>query len=77
MPFVRQFDDVVMVHAGLHPTWDDARLAKLTPEDVDYAVNVRYCDADGNLPPDDWPPPGPPFQTKVTGRVAGSAPSRV
>lgn len=62
MPFVRQFDDLVMVHAGLHPKWDDARLAKLSAEDVDYAVNVRYCDADGNQPPDDWPPPGPPFR---------------
>jgi bis(5'-nucleosyl)-tetraphosphatase (symmetrical) len=61
-PIVREFDDVVMVHAGLHPHWDDGRLAVLTPDEVDYAINVRYCDDDGNQPPDDWPPPGPPFR---------------
>jgi bis(5'-nucleosyl)-tetraphosphatase (symmetrical) len=61
-PVVRLFDDVVMVHAGLHPRWDEARLLSLSPADVHYAINVRYCDADGNQPPDDWPPPGPPFR---------------
>ncbi|MEC8252458.1 MAG: hypothetical protein VX044_04540, partial [Planctomycetota bacterium] len=30
--------------------------------DVDYAVNVRYCDARGARPPRDWPPPGPPYR---------------
>jgi hypothetical protein len=25
-PVVRMFDDVVMVHAGLHPHWDEAKL---------------------------------------------------
>jgi bis(5'-nucleosyl)-tetraphosphatase (symmetrical) len=61
-PLVRVFDDVVMVHAGLHPRWDDAKLRALTPADVEFATNVRYIDADGNRPPDDWPPPGPPFR---------------
>jgi bis(5'-nucleosyl)-tetraphosphatase (symmetrical) len=23
---------------------------------------VRYCDASGRQPDDDWPPPGPPFR---------------
>jgi len=61
-PFVRVFDDVIVVHAGLHPKWEQAQLAKLSPDEADYAVNVRYCDADGNRPPRDWPPPGPPFR---------------
>ena len=61
-PVVRLFDDVVMVHAGLHPHWDEAHLRALPARDVNYAVNVRYCDADGRQPDDDWPPPGPPFR---------------
>lgn len=62
-PVVRLFDDVVMVHAGLHPLWNDAKLqAPLSPDEVHYAVNVRYCDASGRQPDDDWPPPGPPFR---------------
>jgi bis(5'-nucleosyl)-tetraphosphatase (symmetrical) len=61
-PFVRLFDDVVLVHAGLHPRWTEERLTKLDAADVDYAVNVRYCDAEGRRPPEDWPPPGPPYR---------------
>ena len=61
-PFVRVFDDVIMVHGGLHPKWDEAKLRQLDTAEADYAINVRYCDADGMRPPDDWPPPGPPFR---------------
>ncbi|MFY9341084.1 MAG: metallophosphoesterase [Planctomycetota bacterium] len=61
-PFVRVFDDVVMVHGGLHPAWDEAKLASLSPDEGNYAINVRYCDAAGNRPVEDWPPPGPPFR---------------
>lgn len=68
-PLVRLFDDVVLVHAGLHPQWGDAELERLarspTPlegEEVDFAVTVRYCSADGARPASDWPPPGPPFR---------------
>lgn len=61
-PIVRVFDDVIVVHAGLHPRWDEARLSRLGPTEQHYAVNVRYCDADGNRPREDWPPPGPPFR---------------
>ena len=61
-PFVRTFDDVIMVHAGLHPAWDEAKLQRLDAAEQHYAVNVRYCDAGGRQPPDDWPPPGPPFR---------------
>jgi len=62
LPPVRVFDDVILVHGGLHPHWDEAKLRVLLPADVDYAVNVRYCDANGNRPREDWPPPGPPFR---------------
>jgi len=61
-PVVRLYDDVIAVHAGLHPAWDEARLGALSAADVHYAVNVRYCDADGHQPPRDWPPPGPPYR---------------
>jgi hypothetical protein len=61
-PIVRQFDDLIMVHAGLHPLWQDADLENLTGSQVDYAVTVRYCTATGGRPPADWPPPGPPYQ---------------
>ncbi|MBK8980641.1 MAG: metallophosphoesterase [Planctomycetes bacterium] len=60
-PVVRLFDDVILVHGGLHPHWTDADLPDLRGPAVDYAVTVRYCDAEGNRPPTDWPPPGPPF----------------
>ncbi len=61
-PIVRTFDDLVLVHAGLHPKWTDERLARLAGEDIDFAVNVRYCDAEGRRPVSDWPPPPPPFR---------------
>jgi bis(5'-nucleosyl)-tetraphosphatase (symmetrical) len=61
-PTVRIFDDVIMVHAGLHPAWTEERLRSLDADDRNYAVNVRYCDEHGNRPPDDWPPPGPPYR---------------
>jgi bis(5'-nucleosyl)-tetraphosphatase (symmetrical) len=69
-PFARVFDDVAMVHAGLHPQWDEARIVRLAQPwrggvvdaDANYAVNVRYCDAVGARPDADWPPPGPPFR---------------
>ena len=59
---VRIFDDLIAVHAGLHPAWDEAKLASLDADEVDYAVNVRYCDAKGGQPDRDWPPPGPPYR---------------
>lgn len=61
-PIVRVLDDLIVVHAGLHPSWDEARLAALGPPEQHYAVNVRYCDAEGNRPKEDWPPPGPPYR---------------
>jgi bis(5'-nucleosyl)-tetraphosphatase (symmetrical) len=66
-PFVRAWPDLVLVHAGLHPIWDDPlrALAGEDPErpgpDAQFAVSVRYCDARGLRPPGDWPPPHPPY----------------
>lgn len=61
-PIVRLFDDLIVVHAGLHPQWDEGKLANLSEAERNFAVNVRYCDADGRQPSSDWPPPGPPFR---------------
>ena len=61
-PIVRVLGDVILVHAGLHPQWTEERLQRLDEADVDYAVNVRYCDAEGRRPAEDWPPPGPPYR---------------
>jgi len=61
-PIVRVLDDIIAVHAGLHPQWDEARLGKLSDEDRRYAVTVRYCDAAGARPAKDWPPPGLPYR---------------
>lgn len=60
-PFVRVMPDLIMVHAGLHPLWREEDLAHLSEADVRFAVSVRHCDAQGNRPPADWPPPPPPF----------------
>ncbi len=61
-PFVRVLDDIIIVHAGLHPKWCTEDLSDLTEKQIDFAVNVRYCDPDGNRPSEDWPPPGPPYE---------------
>lgn len=61
-PVVRIHADRIQVHAGLHPAWTEAHLAKLHGSEVEYATNVRYCTADGTRPAADWPPPSPPFR---------------
>jgi len=66
-PFVRAWDDVLLVHAGLNPTWKDPleRLRGLDPiarhSDTDFATRVRYCTREGVMADDDWPAPPPPF----------------
>ena len=59
-PVARVMDDVIAVHAGLHPRWTEQDLLDLKGEDIEFAVRVRYCDPEGNLPAQDWPPP--PFE---------------
>jgi bis(5'-nucleosyl)-tetraphosphatase (symmetrical) len=67
-PLAKEWTDVLLVHAGLDPTWKDpvARLARKDPladdDDVAFATRVRYCAADGRRPARDDPPPGKPFR---------------
>ena len=61
-PPVRVLDDAIQIHAGLHPRWKEADLEHLEGDDVEYALNVRYCTAAGRRPKEDWPPPPPPFE---------------
>jgi bis(5'-nucleosyl)-tetraphosphatase (symmetrical) len=77
-PFVHVEDDVILVHAGLHPAWPDpvawaaelrrrfeARFAEDRPLDdplIRFAVSVRFCDAAGTLPATYDPPPAAPFR---------------
>ncbi len=61
-PVVRVLDDVIMVHAALHPHWTVEDLATLDDADRDFAVNARYCTADGERPTSDWPPPEDPYR---------------
>jgi bis(5'-nucleosyl)-tetraphosphatase (symmetrical) len=66
-PFFRDLGDVWLVHAGLHPRWEDpaAVLAGCDPIDpgdnCDFAIRVRHCAPDGERPKHDDPPPPAPF----------------
>ncbi len=66
-PFVRAWDDLLLVHGGLHPAWRDpaAELEGIDPlvrdERTGFCTLVRHCTATGERPPEDFPPPGPPF----------------
>ena len=60
-PCARVLEDLIVVHAGLHPDWSEDDLLDLSAEQVQFAVTVRYCDAAGNRPESDWPPPKHPF----------------
>ena len=67
-PFVKSWPDVLMVHAGIAPTWKDPErtLAEIDPysdrAELAFAISARYCDERGECAPEDWPPPGPPFR---------------
>jgi len=67
-PLVRAFPDVICVHAGLDPRWQDpvAALVRLDPlreePDLAFAISARYCDEHGARPASDWPAPAPPFR---------------
>lgn len=66
-PFCRAWDDLILVHAGLHPAWDHPEtelrgIDPLRPDPrTDFCTRVRYCDAEGRVPDRDDPPPLPPF----------------
>ncbi len=72
-PLVRVWDDIVLVHAGLHPSWRDVRAVAapleaaiargelpLDDSALDFLTRVRHCDPLGQRPDDEWEP-GPPF----------------
>ena len=61
VPTTRVFDDIILVHAALHPHWTVDDLGRLDDRQRDFAVSVRYCTADGATPEIDWPPPAPPY----------------
>lgn len=66
-PFALGWPDLVVVHAAVHPGWDDpvrvlaGRQPLVRDPDTEFAVRARYCDAHGQVPAEDWPEPGPPF----------------
>lgn len=66
-PFVRVFSDVVLVHAGLHPSWSGRDLERelALPSDrphpnISFATRVRWCDAQGREPSPPSDPPATP-----------------
>src|SRR5258705_12536729 len=69
-PLARGWQDVLLVHAGVHPQWKDpvATLASIDPlaggADVAFAIAARYCASDGALPQPDSPPPPPPHRPR-------------
>ncbi len=82
-PLVRVWDDLILVHAGLHPHWRDPRniaapLEKAiaggdipwSDENLKFMTGVRHCDAAGRRPPDDrTPSPGfAPWDTHYRGK---------
>lgn len=68
-PLCRVFEDVVQIHAGVHPLWDEPDrvldgkgLFDPGDDDVEFAVRARHCDAEGRRPDHDWPMPGAPYR---------------
>ena len=67
-PYARRWPDLILVHAGLHPDWEDpvAILDGIDPLEpdprTDFATRVRYCDPSGERPRRDQPPPPPPYR---------------
>ena len=68
LPFVRLWDDLFLVHAGVSPTWNDpatllsGRDPFRSDPELDFATRVRYCDSTGRRPASDDPPPPAPFR---------------
>lgn len=76
-PLLHCEEDLVMVHAGIHPHWTDleataSRLQRrfrelrvthraLDDPELRFAVSARYCDPEGHPTPNVEPPPKAPF----------------
>jgi len=65
-PLVRAWSDILLVHAGLHPSWKDpvgllsGRDLLIADPEVDFATRVRWCTPEGERPEDDDSiPPAP------------------
>lgn len=67
-PVLRAWDDIVCVHAALSPAHSDPVLAlrgldpRSSSPDLSFAISARYCNAEGERPASDWPPPSAPFR---------------
>jgi len=72
-PLVQSWDDLLVVHAGLHPRWEDPRAVAAPLEhsiasghipfrdpDLSFLTRARHCDPAGRRP-DDEIHPGPAF----------------
>jgi bis(5'-nucleosyl)-tetraphosphatase (symmetrical) len=68
---VRGWNDLLLVHGGLHPQWQnpqaiaaplEEKIARgelpLDDPNLRFLTRVRYCSADGELPRDEQPGPG-------------------
>lgn len=69
-PLIAEWEDLIVVHAGLHPRWDDpaavaaplerqirAGRTPMKDADLQFMVRVRHCDERGERPDDDVEPP--------------------
>ncbi len=68
-PLVLGWEDVICLHAGIHPAWIDPvplltgrDLLDAEDEAVEFALRARHCDSTGAQPESDWPAPGDPFR---------------
>jgi len=68
-PLVQEWDDLLLVHAGVHPKWRDPKAVAapleaairrgelpLRDPDLAFMTRVRHCSASGERPPDDLAP---------------------
>jgi len=69
-PLVREWDDLILVHAAVHPAWPDpGRVARGLERQIEagsiprddealaFLTSARHCDARGQRPRDDRSPP--------------------
>lgn len=65
-PFIKRWEDIILVHAGLNAAWDDpmTTLSGLDPErphpNIDIATRIRWTDEGCTLPLCDTDPPTDP-----------------
>ena len=63
LPPILDLDDLLLVHAAVPPSlWKADRFVQPKESELDFVLYARHCDANGNPPDSEWPPPGPPFE---------------